>query len=588
MVLSASGTACKTIHDIEKPSNMEASTMAVEKDTDKRMKKKKKKKRKKKITDCVFCHIPYDSEKVTGLFGFQKKCQLCKKAFVPDILLCSLCPPPDLQIYSSTFCLIQARVCRKRKRQESRDHAATITSEAIPFIEYDLNNKLTQTMKLKGVNACFNLKTQIILGENMIIAVATGTGILLNPMAGSVSLSKLERRLAIPNNLSSRNGEPPPVPISEGKIVSPSLSSSPSQLQVSPSSSPILKSVGLAPGILSSSVNNTSGQYSSSSLSGSEEISISPINLSSSFSSTEASTESLSIAGDGSPHSEQPHQHFVAMLSESIPESGNSIFIADPPSPPLMNLMNLESHPLIHPIPSSSLQFFCTFFHSRWEKLPKNVDQELTSLFQFLLQQLYFNYFSLEPVVFSDLRFSIQSPEAGDVQVLVTGMCSSVESWKSHETAEKLSSLSRNIPSSSSPLSLSLAESKQSVQWSEDQIFELEKEFEELFDPDLSRDQSSPTFVTKFDHHHHTPTQASLMNDLISHFDKMVEITAQSSVPNGKIKRHVGRFSYHLIREHQIKEDETSMPVHEFLAQALSIGMFFGCLFQKKKTIICY
>lgn len=61
---------------------------------------------------------------------------MCGNKWVPEMLLASIEPPAGLAMMGKgTF--IQARVCRQR-RKGNGDVNATIVSDALPFLEYEL------------------------------------------------------------------------------------------------------------------------------------------------------------------------------------------------------------------------------------------------------------------------------------------------------------------------------------------------------------------------------------------------------------------------------------------------------------------
>lgn len=64
------------------------------------------------------------------------RCGICGNKWVPEMLIASIEPPPGLAMMGKgTF--IQARVCRQR-RKGAGDVNATIVSESLPFLEYEL------------------------------------------------------------------------------------------------------------------------------------------------------------------------------------------------------------------------------------------------------------------------------------------------------------------------------------------------------------------------------------------------------------------------------------------------------------------
>jgi hypothetical protein len=63
------------------------------------------------------------------------RCGLCRRKYVPEVLLASIEPPPGLAI-TGRGRIVEARVCRAKKKNAQGDANATIVSEAIPFLEY--------------------------------------------------------------------------------------------------------------------------------------------------------------------------------------------------------------------------------------------------------------------------------------------------------------------------------------------------------------------------------------------------------------------------------------------------------------------
>lgn len=105
------------------------------------------------------------------------RCGICRNKWVPEMLLASIEPPSGLAVVGSG-CFVQARVCRQR-RKSTGDANATIISDALPFVEYELyrqvrlimsdaiieslfsRRQLTVKMKVLGMNAMFGFDSQI-------------------------------------------------------------------------------------------------------------------------------------------------------------------------------------------------------------------------------------------------------------------------------------------------------------------------------------------------------------------------------------------------------------------------------------------
>lgn len=130
-------------------------------------------------SNCHICHLPPSSELSTNgsSFSTSSRCGLCKAASVPDLLFSSTEFPSELVIIGKPA-LIQARICRSKKDTKG-EVAANELSELLPFIDYELHYRLMQKMRLCGMNALFGLKFRLAVGEYMIAAIATGTGVFL-------------------------------------------------------------------------------------------------------------------------------------------------------------------------------------------------------------------------------------------------------------------------------------------------------------------------------------------------------------------------------------------------------------------------
>eukprot|EP01132_Coremiostelium_polycephalum_P003724 gene3724-4638_t len=138
------------------------------------------KKRGSKARDgCWICHVPYPH--YSSPFSVQPvRCNMCKRNYVPEILLATIEPPPGLPI-TGVGSLIQARVCRLKKKLQG-ESGATQLSDTIPFIEYDLHSQLMYKLKLLGMNAAFGLKTQITFSDTLVIGVATATALFVSAL----------------------------------------------------------------------------------------------------------------------------------------------------------------------------------------------------------------------------------------------------------------------------------------------------------------------------------------------------------------------------------------------------------------------
>ncbi|CAH8839206.1 unnamed protein product [Trichobilharzia szidati] len=134
-------------------------------------------------TDCRICHLPSASESSSVRLAFpitSSRCAVCKAANVPDLLFSSSDFPSEMLVIGNPA-LIQARVCRLKKDTKG-EVAASELSEILPFIDYELHYRLMQKLRLRSMNGLFGLRYRLAIGEYMIAAIATGTGVYISAL----------------------------------------------------------------------------------------------------------------------------------------------------------------------------------------------------------------------------------------------------------------------------------------------------------------------------------------------------------------------------------------------------------------------
>ncbi|XP_048682691.2 C2 domain-containing protein 5 isoform X15 [Caretta caretta] len=137
---------------------------------------------------CGFCHIPYD-ELNMPFPAHLTYCYNCRKQKVPDVLFTTVDLPAEAMVIGKG-CLIQARLCRLKKKAQAEANATSI-SNLLPFMEYEVHTQLMNKLKLKGMNALFGLRIQITVGENMLMGLASATGVYLTalPPPGGIQIA---------------------------------------------------------------------------------------------------------------------------------------------------------------------------------------------------------------------------------------------------------------------------------------------------------------------------------------------------------------------------------------------------------------
>lgn len=107
---------------------------------------------------------------------------------MPEVLITTIEMPDNLQIIGRG-CLIHAQACRYKKDLKSEMNAREI-SDALPFLEYDLQRLLVNKLKAKGMNAIFGMRITMSIGERMMALIGTGTGVYL-PALPSPTIPKI-------------------------------------------------------------------------------------------------------------------------------------------------------------------------------------------------------------------------------------------------------------------------------------------------------------------------------------------------------------------------------------------------------------
>ncbi|KAF9211856.1 hypothetical protein BGZ59_007512 [Podila verticillata] len=153
----------------------------------------KRKSKRKQPSACRMCHIPFHRKSSPFPMSLVK-CQKCKKKYVPEILLSTVEPPAELGVVGQSA-FVEAHVCRAKKRKDGESNAS-IVSDAIPFVEYDLHRQLMYKLKIHGLNAIFGLRFQITVGDSLIVAVACGTAMYLSALPTPPAL-RISRNLDV-------------------------------------------------------------------------------------------------------------------------------------------------------------------------------------------------------------------------------------------------------------------------------------------------------------------------------------------------------------------------------------------------------
>ncbi|KPM03582.1 C2 domain-containing protein [Sarcoptes scabiei] len=326
-----------------------------------------------KSKNCHFCHVPYLENQVPFPTNLAL-CSVCNKSKVPDFLFMTT-EPCEFTPTIGYGTLIQARVCRSKKESKGEACAKEI-SDSLPFLEYELHRQLLTKLKIKGMNSLFNISIRISFGENMLVAVATGTGAYLAPLK-----------------------PPTPPKISSGK------------------------------GILCSKLNEIKALISDS-ISRNRKL----YNLNQRTSSTiNTSFQNLSQKNENDWNEDFIHDpeskaskkiDFVSENKETcllleVDDTEDADIISlmiDSDIPKGFDICNSEYLPGKEQQFMCNLQLFAQVFRTKLSSIKQFGHQ-----FDWIIQSLFIKFRALIPCCLTDLNFRIDIPEADIIQITVTG-----------------------------------------------------------------------------------------------------------------------------------------------------------------------
>nr|NP_001401047.1 uncharacterized protein Dmel_CG6454, isoform F [Drosophila melanogaster]UYI58784.1 uncharacterized protein Dmel_CG6454, isoform F [Drosophila melanogaster] len=505
---------------------------------------------------CAICHIPYNLSSVP--FNVKmKKCAVCRKGRVPDVLLATLEVPEFMQV-TGRGCFMQAQVVRAKRDLRAELNAKEI-SDGLPFLEYELHRVLINKLKAKGMNAIFGLRTQVAIGERMIALIATGTALFLtalpvpqvpkivagNSWTDKQKLNELQKKL---QETFERNQE-----IYQLKSLDPDLAAN----------------VGGVP-----STGASGDKQSDTDDSDEEEMNEIDLNC--------GNKELCVLEVDDIEDLE-----IISLLMEPYPPEG-------------FHVVNTQQVPgMLEMDTVKNLQMFTQVWRARLE-----VGQSVNGFpkhFQRLLQTIYFKLRTMIPCAICDLRFRLDLPETDQIQLLVTGMAMGLSD------ANRMKYRGRGRPAQQQQApqqqngyhdgtvhatqSQPELNGKRMLQ-EEDYIFPLDED--QMVDTPTPTSTAIPPFgMSSFKMRKTSPSR---LNNLVSGLPSTgvkplnvgsvqrsryfplrdrygVDVTPLSFIPGGRIDKYLGNLNFFFIREStSIRENGgISGFVHGFITELLAV-----------------
>ncbi|XP_024137223.1 C2 domain-containing protein 5 isoform X4 [Oryzias melastigma] len=364
-------------------------------------------------SSCGFCHIPYDELNMP--FPAQLTyCFHCRRQKVPDVLFTTIDLPSDAAI-AGKGCFIQARLCRLKKKAQGEVNATAI-SNLLPFMEYELHTQLMNKLKLRSMNALFGLSIQISVGENMLLGLASATGVYLTalPAPGGIQIAG-----KTPGDL---NNEQHIMNIQ--KRINDTIAKNKELYEVNPP-----KLFALDPEV-----------FCGTNVELTEEVVGSPIpeprHRSRLFRSHSESSDELSELD----LSHGKKDAFVLEVDDTDAVEDIHSLLTDAPPPKGFHSCNTETMPGIYNW-TSALQMFTSVRVLRLSNANltnQALNKIFTDLCENLLKSFYFKLRSMVPCCLSHLNFSVAVPEEELIQVAVTAVAMTFDKDQTQEKpAEK-------------------------------------------------------------------------------------------------------------------------------------------------------
>ncbi|XP_077953861.1 C2 domain-containing protein 5-like isoform X11 [Gasterosteus aculeatus] len=362
---------------------------------------------------CGFCHIPYDELNMP--FPAQLTyCYLCRRQKVPDVLFTTINLPAEAAV-TGKGCLIQARLCRLKKKAQGEVNATAI-SNLLPFMEYELHTQLMNKLKLRSMNALFGLHIQISVGENMLLGLASATGVYLAalPPPGGIQIAG-----KTPGDLSAEHHI-----LTIQKRINDTIAKNKELYQINPPKLFALDSevfcdinMELTEEVLGSPVPDSRQR--------------SRLFRSHSESSDEVSELDLS-------HGKK--DAFVLEIDDTDAVEDIHSLLTDAPTPTGFYSCNTEIMPGIYNW-TSGVQMFTSvrvFRLSNANLTNQGLNKIFTDLCENLLKSFYFKLRSMIPCCLCQLNFTVAVPEEELIQVTVTAVAMTFDKDQNQEmTADK-------------------------------------------------------------------------------------------------------------------------------------------------------
>lgn len=466
---------------------------------------------------CSMCHIPYSDVDLPFPISLTK-CQVCRLKKVPDVIFATTEPPVESPIVGRG-CLLQARVCRTKKKEKGEANA-DIVSTILPFLEYELHQQLLNKLKVKGMNALFRLHLQISVGESLIIGTASSTAVFLAALPTPPLLKITGRRLSA----------------EEDKRIAE-----------------IQKQI----------VETTNKNRATFQLTDTVHLHTPKATPPPSPSQNAQSVLVADIDLDEGPKAELDlctgsKDAYVVEVDDKKDEDVVAVLL-DEPAPDGCYSCNTETLPgAVHL--KSGVKMITAVQRKALSDEDIRTNQQFAKLFEDTIKSFWFKLRSRSPCCLSNVQFDIEIPEDDNIQVAVTGVAVSIGERDSDEG--HILKLKRNILSDKSH---SRSLHSENMMESDDLLFPIEEVVDNAAVEKL-KSESDPISKRRLDYPLCVKTKQAP-------YRPAVEVTSMSYLPNTQIECYLGNINLFLIREsHTVRENGgLNVFMQAFVAEAQAI-----------------
>jgi len=467
---------------------------------------------------CSVCHIPYSDIDLPFPI-LLTKCQVCRQKKVPDVIFSTTEPPSECPVVGRG-CLLQARVCRVKKKDKGEANA-DLVSTILPFLEYELHQQLLNKLKVKGMNALFGLHLQISVGESLIVGTASSTAVFLAALPAPPLLKITGRRVSSEED--KRLAE-------------------------------IQKQI----------VDTTNKNRASFRLTDTVHIHT-PKATPPPSPSQNAPVNTAEVDQDEGPKAELdlcagPKDAYVVEVDDKKDEDVVAVLL-DEPAPEGFYSCNTETLPGAINL-KSGVKMVTAVQRKSLSDEDIRTNQQFAKLFEDTIKSFWFKLRNMSPCCLSNVHFDIEIPEDDNIQVAVTGVAVCVEEKEGDE-----GNTSRNKRHLCDRSHSRTSQNSDTGMESDDLLFPIDEVVETAAPVENVKCEKDPKPKRRLVH------PLSVKTKIKVPYRPAVEVTSMSYLPNTQIEQYLGNVNLFLIREsHTVRENGgLNVFMQAFVAEAQAI-----------------